>query len=219
MDALRDFARASAFDRFFNGHKHFYSGAMRLAQQKAGMARAYWAAYTRIALPPRTLVLSTLSAPKADTCESGTANSLPAIVSLGALAAADDADVLLTLEGAATPLAVNGGKPFMDAVLDEQLIRAVFARVAALTNSDKASRGHVQGEVRHGFTIVPLLDRQLRDYEAHREQFSTWSDFMARVSRADMKLERAAPDHPCGSVTTALAEAAPVVGSSLTKGP
>lgn len=168
IDALRDFAQASEFDRFFRGHKPFYGSVIRRTQRQAGMARARWQAYTSAPLAARTMVITSLATPSALSC-GGRAST--AVLSLGDLVHASDADIFLETEGAQS-----------DSLFDEQMIRAVFARVTAQTQGDAVLRAYLSTEVRRGNSMVPTLERELRRKEGQADRVSTWDEFVRQLS-------------------------------------
>jgi spore germination cell wall hydrolase CwlJ-like protein len=194
IEALRDFARSSEFDRFFAGHKPFYSAAISRTERQVGMARAYWEAYTGAQLGSQPVLLSSTVASAPRACF---ASSDPVILSLATFAHASDADIFLTLEGTDGALArsrSSPAKPELDSGSNEQIIRAVFARIVALTDGDAASRAYVTAEVHRGYTMVPVLEKQLRDYELHRDRFSTWSEALSVPRPAGERRALARPE-------------------------
>ncbi len=218
IDALRDFARTSEFQRFFEGHRPFYSSVTRRTQQQAAMTRGYWEAYTGMSLPNRKLILSSLADSNGlGKCANFARASGPAsVLSLGALAQTSEAETFLSTEGIEIPFAKSpttekpkgrvAAQPsfkFDDPALQEQLIRAVFARIAALSKGDAAGRLAVEQEVHGGFAMVPNLDERLRNYEAHRDQFATLADFLpqlmaGKASKAAAGNADKAPSLQCG---------------------
>jgi hypothetical protein len=194
IDALRDFAQASQFARFFKGHRPFYTSVTRRAQQQAAMTRGYWEAYTGMPLPDRKLILSSLEDSNGlGKCGNTNRTAGPAsVLSLGALARTSEAETFLSTEGAklafeTSPVAEKKARSappplkFDDPALQEQLIRAVFARITALSKGDAAGRRAVEQEVHDGFAMVPSLNERLRNYETHRDQFATLADFLPEL--------------------------------------
>jgi hypothetical protein len=194
INSLRDFARSSEFMRFFDGHKPFYNSVVRRSQQQAAMTRGYWEAYTGMPLPDRKLILSSLAgANDLSKCASGGRTlAPPTVLSLGTLAQTNEAQTFLSTEGTQVGLYNSrAGKPpkpkaaepafKMDAAQEEQVIRAVFARIAALSKGDAAGRLAVEQEVRGGFAMVAGFDERLRFYEAHRDQFVTLADYLPQL--------------------------------------
>ena len=185
VDALRNFARSSEFDRFFAGHRPFYSSVLRRTQQNAAVARAYWRAYTGMPLPAHKLILSSLSTDNSLGKCGGAPTGAPAsVLSLGDLAHASKAETFLSTETTQVGLAQQGTKPSPNAdepFLQEQIIRAVFARIVALSEGEAAGRLAVQREVRGGFALVPDFDERLRYFEVHRGQFRTLAEFLPQL--------------------------------------
>ncbi len=193
IDALRNFAQTSEFMRFFDGHRPFYNSVIRRTQQQAAITRGYWEAYTGLPLPDRKLILSSLADSNGLGKCGGSGRASGSVLSLGALAQTSGAETFLSTEGsqvafdkppAAGKLKPRGVAPsfkFDDPALQEQVIRAVFARIAALSKGDTAGRLAVEQEVRGGFAMVPSLDQRLRNYETHRDQFATLADFLPQL--------------------------------------
>jgi cell wall hydrolase len=211
VDALRYFARSSEFGRFFAGHKQFYSRAVDLAEQRGGIARAYWQAYTRTALPPTSLIVTTVEIHSPASCTATQANSLPGIVPLAAFTGSNDADIFLAVERAAPANA--DVSPAIEPMADEQIIRAVFVRVAALTSGESADPGLDPRKLRSDSLLAPL-DIRLRDYESRRNRLPTWSEFTADLSPAELRAEGSPPPGHLGSCES-LAMASPQAGAGL----
>jgi len=182
VEALRGFARSTDFERFFVGHKPFYTSVIRRTQQQVGMARAYWEAYTKSSLGSRKAVLSSLVSDDVLTACQPRSDSVTAILSLGSLAKATDADLLLRTEGPQGPLAAAGldSRASDNPVLDEQIVQAVFARVAVLTQ-DRKRDPRADKKVSKENPAASMLDRQLLEYVTHRAQFATFGSFAAHV--------------------------------------
>lgn len=195
IDALRNFARSSEFPRFFDGHRPFYNAVIRRTQEQAALTRAYWKAYTGVPLPARKLVLSSLSAANGASGCGGLRSALAptSILSLSSLTQTSAAETFLSTEGSQAPLEQplpnktlkpqGEGSSFKldDPIVQEQVIRAVFTRVAALAKGEAAGSLALQREARGGFAMVAGFDTRLRYYEAHRDQFATLSDFLPRL--------------------------------------
>jgi hypothetical protein len=206
VNALRDFARSSEFPRFFAGHKPFYSSVIRRTQANAAMTRAYWETYTGLPLADRKLVLSSLATGNASG-KCGTVQPASAsVLSIGTLAQASQADTFLSTEGTQAGLDKprsnqQPAAPWLvlaDPAVKQQVIRAVFTRVAALLEGDAAGRLAVQREVRGGYAMVPAFDARLRYYEAHRDQFPTLADFLPQLIAGGSK------NDPTNSAVTAV---------------
>ena len=183
VDALRDFARSSEFPQFFAGHKPFYTSVIRRTQRSAALIRAYWEAYTGMPLPDRKVILSSLATGRS----SGKCGNAPvSFLSLGAAVQASPAETFLNTEGA--PEALDSARPMLaDPALRQQIVRAVFTRLAALAQGDPAGRVAVEREVRNGFTMVPTFNARLRYYEAHRDQFATLASFLPQLVAGESK--------------------------------
>jgi spore germination cell wall hydrolase CwlJ-like protein len=193
MEALRDFARSSEFMRFFDGHKPFYNSVARRAQQQAATVRGYWEAYTGMPLADRKLIVTSLATSNGvDKCGSGrTASRDASVLSLGDFARASEANTFLSTAGTQVVWDKPQGKTtepltppslkIEDPALREQIIRAVFARIAALSKGDAAGRLALQQEVSGGYAMVASFDARLRYYEAHRNQFATLADFLPEL--------------------------------------
>lgn len=185
VDALRTFAHSANFKRFFAGHKRFYGDAVERAQERAGMARAYWQAYMRTTLAPRALVLGTLRAAPAPKCNGDADDSPASYLPLSAISDEDDADLFLDSEARVQPVQAShppADRNLVPSLADEQLVAAVFTRIAALTRSDESSHEHVAAEAAVPRPRDRTLERELRYYEAHQNQFPTWREFSQRLS-------------------------------------
>jgi hypothetical protein len=187
--ALRTFAASANFKRFFADHKRFYREAVETAEQRAGMARAYWEAYTRTTLAPKALVLATLRVPPAPGSISDVDDPPASFLSLSAISGEDNADLFLDAEARVRPLhaghASARDESSAQAFHNDQLVAAVFTRIAALTRLDQPSNNDhfsAQADVPH--RAGRPLERELRYYEAHQNQFPTWNEFMVRFSPA-----------------------------------
>jgi hypothetical protein len=158
------------------------------------MTRGYWEAYTGMPLPDRKLILSSLAgANELSKCANGGRALAPAtVLSLGTLAQTNETQTFLSTEGTQVGLDTSrAGKPLkpkaaepsfkMDPAQEEQVIRAVFARITALSKGDAAGRLAVEQEVRGGFAMVTGFDERLRYYETHRDQFATLADFLPQL--------------------------------------
>jgi hypothetical protein len=223
-DALSDFAQQSEFQKFFDGHKPFYGSAVRRTEQSAGLARAYWHAYTGLPLPARKLVLSSLAFQQgAGSCAASDPASPSHILSLGSVATDGPLETFLSTEGVRPLLGPSGLRKaslsMSDPALQEQVVRAVFARIAALTDGEKAGAAAVKRELNAGYTSVPELYDQLRFYESNRARFATLSDFapelLAKGGRTVVSAPATAsasdeqPAKRCGPSAVAAAEQPP----------
>ena len=86
--------------RFFKGHEPFYKSIVNPAKQQVGMARAYWSVYTRMPLPQKSFLLTTLgNLDDLQGCGSSD-NLLPSVLSVDMLASASPAAVLSRTDGA-----------------------------------------------------------------------------------------------------------------------
>jgi hypothetical protein len=144
-------------------------------------------------LADRKLIVTSLATSNGvEKCGSGrTAARDGSVLSLGDFARASEANAFLSTAGTQ----VGWGKPqgkttepltppslkIEDPALREQIIRAVFARVAALSKGDAAGRLALQQEVSGGYAMVASFDARLRFYEAHRDQFATLADFLPQL--------------------------------------
>ena len=193
VDALRDFAQSSDFMRFFKGHRPFYKSIINPAEQQVGMARAYWSVYTRMPLPQKSFVLTTLgNIDDLSACGSAE-NPLPSVLSVDMLANASPAAILSRTDGANALASSDGDNSgSAPAIVDDQMIRAVFARIADLHDRTKLILAAAPGG---GDDFNRSLEDRLRDYERHFEQFPTLGAFLAAGDRSpsQTKLSSSAP--------------------------
>lgn len=183
IEALRYFAISSEFQRFFDGHKPFYGRVLSRTRNQVARARAYWQAYTGMSLGPHKLILSSLAMDSTATpSDDDQTGAVDPILSLGRVAADGDADILLRIEGRGL-LASRGSSKTdasANAPIDQQIVRAVFARVAELSQGPGRVREHPATEAGRENAIAPRWDRQLREFETHRAEFASFSAFLAR---------------------------------------
>jgi hypothetical protein len=178
------------------------------------MARAYWEAYTRTTLAPRSLVLATLRAAPAPTCSDDEDDSPASYLPLSAISGEDDADLFLDAEARVQALQAShapADKSVAQSIPGEQLVAAVFTRIAALTRADDSSQQHVATEAAAGRPRDRTLDRELRYYEAHQNQFPTWREFTQRLSAKRPVLASFRAESPQASCATL--SSPPAVGS------
>lgn len=210
-EALDDFAQSSEFDRFFAGHKPFY-GRLAAAGKVAAIANAQWQAYTGLPTETRKLIVSALlQAPAASGC--GAAEDAGSqYTPIALLKTSTNADAFLATGQTGPSLAVPSS-------VRDQIVRAVFARVAALTNGEAAARKLVAHDVRSGYDLVPKFETRLRNFESHRVKFATLAAYLPELlstgkqrtieggARADQK-PRAAATCPNDIAATVSAEEA-----------
>jgi hypothetical protein len=65
--------------------------------------------------------------------------------------------------------------------LQQQIIRAVFVRAAALSVGEPAAEEAARREVARGNTLVPILAERLRAYEMHRDKYPTLLQFLPEL--------------------------------------
>jgi hypothetical protein len=175
VDALRDFARSSDFQRFFAGHKPYYGTVVKSSEKLASLASAEWQAYTGLTADSRKLIVSPLLRfASANPCGGQVGGTLVTPAAL--LTNGSKAERLLTVQ-----TGVLGLKQPVAPAVQEQLVSAVFARVTALSDSEAAARLEVQHEVGQGHSLVALFATRLREFEAHRDRFETLADFLPRL--------------------------------------
>ena len=68
-------------------------------------------------------------------------------------------------------------------VVNENIIRAITARLTALDRGDAAGRAEVADDVRRGFAYVPALVASLEKYESDRITYSTLAEFYPDLLR------------------------------------
>ena len=181
IEALRYFAISSEFQRFFDGHKPFYGTVLRRTRNQAARARAYWQAYTGMSLGPHKLLLSSLAMDSAAPNDSDHAGAGDPILSLGRVAADTDANILLRIEGRGllASLGSSEGEASPNPPIDQEIVRAIFARVAELSKGSDRVRQHPSAEAGRGNAIPARWERQLREFETHRAEFASFSAFLA----------------------------------------
>lgn len=173
MDALTDFAQASEFIRFFEGHRPSY---VRLAEagKAAAIANAQWQAYTGFPIEKRKLIVSALlRSPVTNACGPRADADSP-YVPIALLKSGSSADAFLVTGRVAPSLGVAPS-------VQEQIVRAVFARVTALTNGEAAGRKAISNDIRAGHNLVPKFETRLRYFEAHRAEFATLGAYLPEL--------------------------------------
>lgn len=194
VDALRDFAKSSEFNKFFAGHQPFYNSVGRKAETRVGLARAYWQTYTGVPLAHRDVLLTSLSLGGQTPCQTTGSDTAVPIASVGTLFGATDADIILSLEGPVRPISGTATKQLGGNLLfNDQLIRAVFARVAELTGGEKAGKAYLGAELRRGSLMVAPLDQRLREYEGQAPQLAKWIAFTSQLADQNVKRELSSP--------------------------
>jgi hypothetical protein len=205
MAALQDFRTTSEFHRFFNGHKPYYRIATRRAEEKAAGVRAQWRTYTGMTFDSADLTLSpVLRIASSEACSSGSP-----LGSLFSLASGNGAaDTMLRLAEGRNALAPLGSAKDVPnlAPVQDQVIRAVFARIATLSDGPEAGRAAIQREVRLGHRLVPVFAGRLQEYEAHRDRYPTLADFLPRLLSGQGNRPVA---NQCGTAAVTTAEQAP----------
>ena len=205
MAALQDFRSASEFHLFFDGHKPFYRSATRIAEQKAAGVRAQWRTYTGMTFDSADLTLSPgLRIALSDACSSGSSPSSLFSLTSGSGAA----DTMLRLSEGRNALTPQGSAKDLPnlAPVQEQVIRAVFARIAALSQGPEAGRAAIQQEIRLGNRLVPVFAERLKDYETHRDRYRKLADFLPRLLSDQGKRPL---ENRCGTAAVTTAEQIP----------
>lgn len=65
--------------------------------------------------------------------------------------------------------------------VQDQVVAAVFARIAALSRGETTGAAMVRREVAQGHDLVPLLTQRLRFFEQHRGDYPTLNHFLPRL--------------------------------------
>ena len=173
--ALQDFAQASDFNAFFETHRHFYQTAVEKAQRDASAAVAMWEHYTAVPVGSKTVSIAIGFGDDSSKC---LARSVATQSHLWFRSSTDSssspADTLID-SGLSRGLLSS---PDIAPGLQEQIIRAVFDRAAALTAGADAGDEAVRRDLARGYALVPELARRLRDYEVNRGRYRTLADFL-----------------------------------------
>jgi len=197
--ALQDFAQDSDFNAFFESHRHFYRAAVDKAQRDASAAVATWEHYTAVPVGSKTVSIAIGFGDESTRC---LARSVATQGHLWFRSSTDSnsapADTLID-SGLSRGLLTD-----VPPALQEQIIRAVFARAAALTTGADAGDDAVRHDVARGYALVPELARRLREYETNRARYATLAQFLPVLIG---NLPAAAPA-PSGTPAAAAAPAA-----------
>jgi hypothetical protein len=85
-----------------------------------------------------------------------------------------DADAFLATGGTAW-------SPGVPPSVRDQIVRAVFVRITALTKGDDAARKLAAHEAVSGYDLVPRFETSLRDFESNRADFTTLAAYLPRL--------------------------------------
>lgn len=212
---VREFGREMRVTSFLRTHRALYKASAEQAQQLAERAAVDWEIYSGAPVQGRKAVLSLSQG--LDVCSAlppfkagghvirwpGDPRSLgPAEMFIASGFAGDSL-------GAALPATKLGARQRRAAIapIEDQIVAAVFARIATLSRGPETGRALVEREVAAGRTLVPVLAERLRFYEGHRGEYPTLNHFLPRLvaGLAPAKAEEIAKSHPACTPAPVLA--------------
>ena len=185
-ETVRDFMRSADLRSFLRSHRAAYRRAMTEAQARAEQSAVDWETYTGAVIPARKTVFSLtqgrdvqacpaleIAAPAADVLSWPDAGRSPAQMFL----ASGFAEAGLAAPARMSARAAKRLRASLAPVRD-QVVAAVFARIAALSSGAKAGDAAVRAEIAAGNILVPTLVERLRFFEAHRGEYATLDSFL-----------------------------------------
>ena len=185
MYGLADFARQSDFMRFFSGHQPYYRKLTR-STEPAAVAISRWQTYTGLPVGVQRVIVSSLvGSGNGGDCNSTVDVNSP-VRSWTILASANSVDAFLAVRSDPLQLTSPSRRraDAEDAAVEEQIVKAVFARVTALTSDASTGRNAVGQVAEADHTLVSTFERRLQYFETHRTRFPTLADFLPRLKAA-----------------------------------
>ena len=206
-ETVQDFAHGADVKSFLRSHRAAYRKAMTEAQARAEHSAIAWETYTGAVIPPRSVVFSLAQGRDFQVCPALGIAAVPAKVlswpdagrSPGQMFIASGfADAGLGAPAGMSPRAAKRLRAALAPVRD-QLVAAVFTRIAALSGGAKAGDAAVRAEIKDGNTLVPMLAERLRFFESERGKYATFDAFLPRLLAGlslPVETEQAVPIDP-----------------------
>ncbi|HEX8841592.1 MAG TPA: cell wall hydrolase [Sphingomicrobium sp.] len=174
--SLNNFAQDGDFGDFFDSHSRYYRAAVDKARGDAADAVAAWERYTAVTVGPKKLSLAVGFTDESAVCLAKKVTASDRVWSWSPDATGTAADIF-TDSGLSSGI-LDSKRLRIPAPLEEQIVRAVFARAAALAVDEMAGQQAVRREADRGYSLVPELADRLRKFETNRAQYPTLRDFL-----------------------------------------
>jgi hypothetical protein len=186
LEGAQSATSSRTVQQFMHANRRLYADVAVRAEVIAAQGAAEWATYTGLGVRAQKVVLSPAVGLADDGCQLALArlgkNRLvawpgteltPSELFLQAGFARDQFE--------SAPASVS--ERAMLAASERQIVLAVFARVAALSQGDKAAEAALRDAAGHGDALVPLYYRRLITFEHRRDQFPTLREFLPYLVR------------------------------------
>ena len=185
---VRDFGREMRLASFLRAHQPLFKSVTERAERLAEQAALDWEIYAGMPVQGQTAVLSLAQGLVRGTCpavaRTATGGRLirwPANHSVWG-----PADMFVAGGFAEDSLRAADGVPKRKArqlrasvePIQEEIVAAVFARVAALSQGEAAAQAIVRSEVAKGHQLVPHLVQRLRVFERNGDKFPSLNHFL-----------------------------------------
>jgi hypothetical protein len=192
-DALAEFAATTDSRAFFHAHRAYYRDAVSRLGRALAPAVSQWQEYTAMELPPLKLAVAVGPSDSFSTCTASKLLGRNAMW-LDESAEPDSSEELFISSGIANDAF---GSAEISSQLKEQVVRAVFARIVALSAGEAAGREAAMRAGIAGYDLVPEFADRLQDYERHRNLYPSLRDFLPVLTRGLSQPETAptADDH------------------------
>ena len=210
---IREFGREMRVTTFLRTHRRLYKASAEQAQQLAERAAVDWEIYSGVPVQGRKAVLSlsqglSICPAPASGKVAGHVIRWPADPrNLGPaeifMTSGFAADSLVAVQ----PVNKRKARQLRDAIepIEDQIVAAVFARIAMLSRGPDTGRAMMEREVAAGRTLVPVLAERLRFYERHRNDYPTLNHFLPKLvagiapAKPQLKSDDPAKAHPACS--------------------
>jgi hypothetical protein len=180
-DAVREFGENNDWKRFFRAHRRFYDQRISRAEGKLDSAVAAWNIYTGNPVKPSVIAVAVGPSGNLPVCLTSKSQPLAPLWIPANGAEGSAADIFLASGVPTDLLEPRAGAAAADSSVEKQVIRAVFARIEALSSGEAAGHKAVSREIGLGHALVPEIARRLTYYEHHRAEFPTLASFLPRL--------------------------------------
>jgi len=184
--ALSSFARTSEFKGFLRSHTRYYRQAIARFQRELSPAVSEWEAYTAVPVQPRQVAIAFGLRDVSSVCNVRNLDRSGLWIGADVDPENSAADIFsrtgISVLDAEVP---NGNAQHLSITpeIDEQIVRAVFARIVALSAGEQAGKEAVRRQAADGYALVPTLADRLQQYEQHRDVYENLSDFLPTLVR------------------------------------
>ena len=174
-----DFARQSDLDRFLAEQRRSRRQAIAEATRAISIAAAAWRAYAGIPVRRTKAILTTAPMTQASACLAKQlgANDMR-IVAWTTGSRPQKLDETFIKTGLAQNALFEDWSSAALPMLQEQVVRAVFTRIVALSQGPRAGQLAAQHQADRGYTSVPEFAARLQQYERRRDQYGSLRDFL-----------------------------------------